>query len=74
MSAAWEMDGVGCGGHYLDTKIDGLRAGVHDYGSFVECHIWTPGCGFSPIKTIHPDIVSAKSHAEMQLSAMRGEA
>jgi hypothetical protein len=73
VSGRWEPDGVGCGGHYLDTSREGVRAGVHDYGVFVECHVWTPGCGFEPRKTIHASLAEAKAHAESELRAMAPE-
>ena len=74
MGACWEEDGVGCGGHYLDTKIDGVRAGVHDYVLFAECQIWTPGCGFAPAKTVHLTVAEAKQHAEQRLAMFTGGA
>ena len=72
MSAPWEADGVGCGGQYLDSSVPGVRAGVHDYGTFVEAQIWTPGCGFSPAKTTHASVAEAKQYAEQRLAAITG--
>ena len=70
----WEPDGIGCGGHYLESGVDGVRAGVHEVGSRAECHLWTPGCGFSPQKSMHESVAAAKQYAEQRLAAMTGRA
>lgn len=69
----WEADGVDLGGQYLGSSIDGIRAAVHDLGDGAECHIWTPGCGFSPTVTIHGSVSEAKLFAEQRLLAITGE-
>lgn len=71
--AGWETDGIGYGGFYLDTSREGVRAGVHDCAIFAECHIWTPGCGFSPRKTMHATVADAMAHAESELRALAPE-
>lgn len=70
MSKHWEDDGVGCGGQYLESARDGIYAGVHDYGSFAICSIWTPGCGFDPRATQHVSVEAAKTHALKELIAL----
>ncbi|MBN8492371.1 MAG: hypothetical protein J0M00_13205 [Burkholderiales bacterium] len=74
MQTNWEHDGVGLGGQYLETGTEGFCAGVHDYGSFAECSIWTPGCGFSPTKTAHETVDEAKAYAEGRLGLLSGRA
>lgn len=66
----WEDDGVGCGGQYLEASRPDIRAGVHAYGTFAECHVWTPGCGFNPRRTVHATVEAAKAHAESELRAL----
>ena len=70
MDSKWTSDGVGLGGQYLNTRYSDLYAGVHEYSTFTECHIWTPGCGFAPRKTTHDTIKEAKQYAEEQLALL----
>lgn len=72
--ANWEHDGVGLGGLYLETKLDGLRAGVHSFGGLTESHLWTPGCGFRPEVRSHATVDEAKTYCEQRLGAMTGGA
>lgn len=67
----WKDDGVGLGGQYLgQSETSSLYAAVQAYPSFAECSIWTPGCGFSPRKTIHCTVNEAKQHAEAQMALL----
>ncbi|WP_372362870.1 hypothetical protein ACCQ10_09240 [Xanthomonas sp. NCPPB 1325] len=71
---SWEDDGVGLGGYYLDSRVQGVRAGVHSIGEKAESHIWTPGCGFSPSVKLHESAQAAKDFAERRLAEIAGEA
>lgn len=56
-----------CDTTHLDEAMRrGFQFTVVDRGSFAECHVFRPGCGFSSIETMHKDVAEAKSHAEQQ--------
>lgn len=58
--------------HLDEATKQGFQFTVVDHSShgFAECHIFTPGCGFSAIESMHASVDEAKAYAEKQARSM----
>lgn len=45
------------------------RLTITDRGSFADLSQWYPGCGFSPLSTVHDSVADAKAIGEQWLAA-----
>lgn len=67
-SANWSKPFHGI--QHLGGLKRGFQVSVTDCGSFAECDVFVPGCGFNATETKHDTVELARAHGEAQARSL----